>query len=163
MLREFATASTKMMMFIVMGPSVNLAARLMCSPTNPGILVDGKVQQATTRVCTFNQLPPVNAKGYTDPVPIFQPITSLRRPWGTLKTDFVGRQEEISRIVKMASDMDIGSPARFIHVTGESGIGKATLVVHAIEHIRNTFGMKEVKLQVAKHSFKESDSLLPFR
>jgi class 3 adenylate cyclase len=62
--------------FAVLGPSVNLAARLMSPKTNSGvILVDKNVRLLTSQIF-FKPLPAVKAKGYTDPVPIFQPIMS---------------------------------------------------------------------------------------
>ena len=60
--------------FAVMGAPVNLAARLMCSKVNKGILVDEAVQQQAGTRFSFISLPPVQAKGYSRPVPILEPI-----------------------------------------------------------------------------------------
>lgn len=50
--------------FAVMGACVNLAARLMASKVNKGILVDEAVSGQADARYTFNSLPPVQAKGY---------------------------------------------------------------------------------------------------
>lgn len=67
--------------YAVLGPSVNLAARLMGSPQNPGILVDDAVRMMADRSYGFNALPPVKAKGYSEPVPIYEPLSPLERSW----------------------------------------------------------------------------------
>ena len=67
--------------YAVLGPSVNLAARLMCLPQNPGILVDDAVRLVADRSFGFNALSPVAAKGYADLVPIFEPLSPLERSW----------------------------------------------------------------------------------
>ena len=58
--------------YAVLGPAVNLAARLMAHGDNKGFLVADSVRQkAGSR--EFIALPPVKAKGYKDLVPIFAP------------------------------------------------------------------------------------------
>jgi class 3 adenylate cyclase len=54
--------------FSVMGAPVNLAARLMESPLNKGILVDENVKNQATGKFAFRSLQPVKAKGYDKPV-----------------------------------------------------------------------------------------------
>ncbi len=49
--------------YAVLGASGNLAARLLTSQINPGILVDNRVRMMATRSDGFNALPPGQAKG----------------------------------------------------------------------------------------------------
>lgn len=149
--------------YAVMGPSCNLAARLMCSSTNPGILVDNAVRKIASRSYCFNALDPVVAKGYSDPVPIFEPLAPLVHSWGRIEANFVGRRNEILKLASMASDMvhsDYAAP-RIAIMSSSSGMGKSTLLAHSIEHIRRVLGARR-DLVIAKHAGRECDSLVPF-
>jgi hypothetical protein len=150
--------------YAVLGPSVNLAARLMASKTNPGILVDNRVRLMANRSYGFNALPPVKAKGYAEPVPIFEPLSPLERMWGKILPNFVGRKNEIMKVMEMARDMMLAkeSPSKLVVMEGESGMGKTTMVAHCIEHIRKLMGANKHRLIVTKNVSKESDSLVPF-
>jgi Adenylate and Guanylate cyclase catalytic domain len=149
--------------YAVLGPSVNLAARLMTSPMNPGILVDNRVRMMAHRSYGFNALPPVVAKGYAEPVPIFEPLSPLERAWGTIQPNFVGRKEEILKIMGMARDMILNeSPSRIVLVQSRSGMGKTTMVAHSIEHVRKLMGANKHRLVVTKKVSRDSDALVPF-
>ena len=149
--------------YAVLGPSVNLAARLMSSKLNPGILVEDRVRVMASQSYGFNALPPVVAKGYLEPVPIFEPLSPLERGWGRIQPNFVGRKEEILEIMGMARDMILAeSPAKFVLVESTSGMGKTTMVSHSIEHIRKLMGANKHRLIVTKNISGESDSLVPF-
>jgi len=65
--------------YSLLGPSVNLAARLMCSSENRGILVDDSVKQEAKDKFVFKSLPHVVAKGYVKPVPTFDVVESMGR------------------------------------------------------------------------------------
>jgi hypothetical protein len=91
--------------YAVLGLSINLAAQLMASQMNPAILVDNNVCMMAHRSYAFNALPPVVAKGYAEPVPIFEPLSPLERSWGRIQPNFVGRKYEILEIMGMAQDM----------------------------------------------------------
>jgi Adenylate and Guanylate cyclase catalytic domain len=149
--------------YAVLGPSVNLAARLMASQTNPGILVDNTVRMMANRCYGFNALPPVIAKGYSEPVPIFEPLSPLERVWGRILPNFVGRKAEIMLIMGMARDMVLrDSCSKMVLVESKSGMGKTTMVAHCIEHIRKLMGANKRGLIVTKNVGKESDALVPF-
>jgi hypothetical protein len=149
--------------YAVLGPSVNLAARLMASTTNPGILVDNRVRMMAHRSYGFNALPAVKAKGYAEPVPIFEPLSPLERAWGRIQPNFVGRKDEIMRIMGLARDMILSeSQSKLVLVESKSGMGKTTMVVHCIEHIRKLMGANKHRLIVTKKVSTESDSLAPF-
>jgi hypothetical protein len=59
-----------------MGPSVNLAARLMGKAKHGSIVLDVQAYKRSRRQCldfTFEELRPVRAKGYAEPVQVFEP------------------------------------------------------------------------------------------
>jgi len=149
--------------YAVLGPSVNLAARLMSMPENPGILVSEAVRMKAGKVFAFKALAPVKAKGYSTPVAIFEPLSPIERRWGTISSEFVGRKNEITSILTVAKEaIKFHSDARLLFVTGDSGSGKSTLVVHAMDQIRKLINKGRKRHRVTKHICRESDVLVPF-
>lgn len=115
--------------FSVLGAAVNLAARLMESPMNNGLLVDEAVKSQADARFEFRSLQFVEAKGYDKPVATFEPlhaISSNRRRRSAI-VKFTGRQEERAEILGFAREI-LDNPAvahsSVINLLGESGIGK---------------------------------------
>jgi len=106
----------------------------------------------------------VKAKGYAEPVPIFEPLSPLERSWGRIQPNFVGREPQIKALMGMARDIVSSDEphSRLVFVASQSGMGKSTMVAHAIEHVRNFIGDDTRRLVITKHVGKESNSLLPF-
>jgi class 3 adenylate cyclase len=150
--------------YAVMGPTVNLAARLMCSSENPGILVDNAVRKMACKSYGFNALDPVIAKGYKDPVPIFEPLSPLERTWGKIHPNFAGRKDEIKTFLNIAREMAHRSevPPKLVMLAASSGMGKTTLVAHAIEHIRKMMSVSSRRFLIAKHVAKTTESMVPY-
>ena len=119
--------------FSVLGAAVNLAARLMESPMNKGLLVDEAVREEANARFEFHSLQPVKAKGYDKPVATFEPLRAISaaRKRGNSMVKFIGRQEERNAIVGFAREI-LESPSMVdssvINVLGESGIGKVCLL-----------------------------------
>jgi hypothetical protein len=115
--------------FSVLGAAVNLAARLMESPMNKGILVDEAVKSQAGARFEFRSLQPVKAKGYDKPVSILEPLRAIssHRKRGTAVAKFTGRQEERNEILVFAREI-LNDPksaqSSVITLIGESGIGK---------------------------------------
>ena len=149
--------------YVIMGPSVDLAAQLMASPENPGILVDHAVRKMADKSYAFNALAPVKAKGYRTPVPIFEPLSPLQRSWGCVQPNFVGRKAEIMTMIGTAKEMSSHeSASSMIFLYGESGVGKNATIVHTLEHIRRTMKASRRRLVLTNQVCKETDLLLPF-
>ena len=150
--------------YAVMGPSVNLAARLMCSEVNTGILVDNAVRHLASKSYGFNAFEPVFAKGYKDPVPIFEPLSPLERSWGKIEPNFAGRKEEIKTFVKVATEMIKyeKEQARFLMISASNGMGKTTMLAHGIEHARKIASANTRRFVVAKHVAQANDSMIPY-
>jgi class 3 adenylate cyclase len=150
--------------YAVMGPTVNLAARLMCSSENPGILVDNAVRKMACKSYGFNALDPVIAKGYKDPVPIFVPLSPLERTWGKIDPNFAGRKDEIKTFLNIAREMAHRNeaPPKLVMIAASSGMGKTTLVAHAIEHTRKMMNVSSRRFLIAKHVAKTTESMVPY-
>ena len=152
--------------YAVMGPSCNLAARLMASPKNPGILVDNAVRRIASRSYCFNALEEIYAKGYKELVPIFEPLAPLERGWGRLIPNFVGREKEIERMALVAKDMyqTVNADAIVVMVSAPNGMGKSAFLAHAIngiDYIRRKVVAKKT-LAIAKHAARDCDSQVAF-
>lgn len=149
--------------YAVLGPSVNLAARLMACKGNRGILVDENVRSLASDKFGFEALSPVVAKGYIDPVPIYEPLNPSERGWSRPKINFVGRCEEMAKLIDVARTMALApSPTRMVVFTGESGMGKSTLLVHSVGKIKSIMQSSRRHLIVTKYVSKDCDQLIPF-
>mmetsp|Transcript_39310 Transcript_39310/g.45880 ORF Transcript_39310/g.45880 Transcript_39310/m.45880 type:complete len:1642 (-) Transcript_39310:798-5723(-) len=155
--------------FSILGPSVNLAARLMGNAANEGILVDDAVRRQATRFFEFKSYAPVRAKGYPDPVPIFEPLTVIERQWKKPR-GFVGRKKEMNLILNMARSCIVGAkkPTNMILVTGESGVGKSSMVYEAIQKVRRldmkgrTRSSRQTQILIAKGVCEEIEAKVPY-
>jgi class 3 adenylate cyclase len=149
--------------FAVLGPSVNLAARLMSPKTNSGvILVDKNVRILSSQIF-FKPLPAVNAKGYADPVPIFEPVMAGENEWGHTKRNIVGRDKEMKEIMHVAKDMALSRIAsKFLFVSAASGTGKSTLMVQSTERVRAMVKRMKKRVIVTRNISNDGDSRVPF-
>jgi tetratricopeptide (TPR) repeat protein len=148
--------------YAVLGPSVNLAARLMGHPNNTGFLVDESVKEkAGSR--KFRALPPVKAKGYKHLVQIFEPLQTPDPVWNDVAGQFVGRENELSQMVAMAEEVvEKGGPAKFFLVTAESGVGKSALCRQASKKIKEMCASREIPHLNIGTSCSEGDVFVPF-
>ena len=153
--------------FAVLGAAVNLAARLMSPKHNADIiLVDKNVRLLTSQIF-FRPLPAVNAKGYSDPVPIFQPMRTSTdqqtNKWGHAKKRFVGRSNEIKHIMHVAKGVALTRvTSKFLFVSASSGTGKSTLMVQATESVRAMVKKMKKSVIVTRYISNEGDSRIPF-
>ena len=113
--------SVKRHEYAVLGPSVNLAARLMSQKNHPGVLVDDTVRVKAKKF-NFVAFPPVKAKGYSDLVPVFKPLTAKEARWGRVNPDFVGREEEMRQVSATMVDMVEGDGASRIFLFGANPV-----------------------------------------
>jgi len=149
--------------FAVLGPSVNLAARLMSPKSNSGvILVDKNVRLLSSQIF-FKPLPAVKAKGYADPVPIFEPVMSGENEWGHTKSNIVGREKEMKDIMRVAKDMALSRKAsKFLFVSAASGTGKSTMMVQSTERVRAMVKRMKKRVIVTRNISNDGDSRVPF-
>jgi len=149
--------------YAILGPAVNLAARLMSHKMNPGILVDLAVKLKAGDF-PFEALSPVEAKGYSHPVQIFKPLEATRKDWNDLNSQFFGREMEVESL-KQAAERVIQAdlPSKFVFVTAPHGIGKNALLAHATEQIENLCRKLGAKSHVSRHAFCNDDAFKPFR
>mmetsp|Transcript_20356 Transcript_20356/g.23384 ORF Transcript_20356/g.23384 Transcript_20356/m.23384 type:complete len:1580 (-) Transcript_20356:160-4899(-) len=149
--------------FAVLGPSVNLSARLLSMPNHPGILVSNSVRLQAMQWGSFLSFPPMKAKGYADPVPVYQPMTATEARWGKANPHFVGRKKEMKSVCKLANEMSTNQGrAKMFLVWGETGSGKSNFLVQTVALIRKILVISRKKVIVTRHICNDGDSLVPF-
>jgi class 3 adenylate cyclase len=122
--------------YVVAGPGVNLAARLM-SKAEPGqIVLDSLAWEAVQEDFVADTLDPVALKGIAQPVPRFA-LRGLSKGKGLHLTDYplVGQREEQVRL-KQAMEQAIAGHGKAVALTGEVGAGKSRLVTAVVELAR---------------------------
>ena len=154
--------------FSVLGAAVNLAARLMTSPINSGILVDGNVSAQADARFAFRSLQPVKTKGYDRPVPTFEPLHAIQpgKRRGTTPVKFTGRKEEKTEIVGFARqilDDPETAPSSVIGLIGESGMGKSALGLSVLTEVKFECLRKEKEVIILRCASRESDQRIPMR
>jgi hypothetical protein len=150
--------------FAVLGPSVNLSARLLSMRNHPGILISNDVRQQAMQWGNFLSFPPMKAKGYDDPVPVYQPLTAKEARWGKVNPQFVGRKREMKRVSTLAQEMaSLQGPTKMFFVWGVSGSGKSNFLVQTIALMRKVLVTRRKKVIVTRNIANDGDALVPFR
>src|ERR687898_528435 len=117
---------------LVAGDVVNTASRLQNAAPVNGILVEETTYSATSRVIEYREAPPVDAKGKTEPVRVWEAVQARSR-FGTditrrPSTPLVGRERELSLLVSTLARVEHESSPQLITLAGVPGIGKSRLV-----------------------------------
>jgi class 3 adenylate cyclase len=123
--------------YVVAGPAVNLAARLM-SKADPGqIVLDPAAWESVQADFLSDALPPIPLKGISEPVPRFD-LQGLRRGRGLHLTDYplAGRQEERAALEERLERAAAGQGGA-LALVGKAGIGKSRLVTALADAARH--------------------------
>lgn len=153
--------------FAVMGAAVNLAARLMASKMNKGILVDEAVRAQAGSRFDFKSLPPIQAKGYDQPVTIFEPdnlAASSKKKKSSVP--FVGRREERNEIAAIAKEIiEEPDPIRssMVFLMGECGMGKSALGISILDEVKKEWAKSGHKVIAARSTTTETEQRIPLR
>lgn len=128
--------------YTVMGPAVNLAARLMTAAADGAILLSPATRAAVARQVAVKEQPPIQLKGLAGPVVpvralhLFEterlaeanPEISLHRP------PLVGRDAELERLAAEAA-MALRGAGRVLALVGDAGAGKTRLSEELIQRL----------------------------
>jgi class 3 adenylate cyclase/tetratricopeptide (TPR) repeat protein len=122
---------------MVSGDVVNTAARLQGSAPVNGILVGEATYRATRHVIEYRDAPPVEAKGKSEPVPVWE-VVSARSRFGSdveqkLRTPLVGRERERSLLADALDRARKEQSAQLVTLVGVPGIGKSRLVAELFQ------------------------------
>jgi predicted ATPase len=113
------------------GDIVNTAARLQAAAPTNAILVDETTYRATERAIEYRDADRVEAKGKSEPVPVWEPAQArsrlevdVRRP----RTVLVGRRREVDVLTDALARVREDRAPQLVTLVGEPGIGKSRLV-----------------------------------
>jgi class 3 adenylate cyclase/tetratricopeptide (TPR) repeat protein len=125
----------------VMGPVVNLAARLQAQAEPGQILVGEATYRLTRRAFTFTPLS-LTVKGLPQPVPAYTVEQALPRPEKArgiegLKAELIGRDEELTKLKDALAELLQGH-GQIVTLIGEAGVGKSRLVAE----MKPVFGVR---------------------
>jgi len=115
------------------GDVVNTAARLQAAAPVNGILVGATTYRATRHAIEYREAPPVEAKGKTDPLPVWEALEARarfgREVLDHVPRELVGRDRELDTLRDaLARARDELSP-QLVTIVGVPGIGKSRLVL----------------------------------
>ena len=156
----------------MMGSCVNLAARLMCSCAPGQIIVDERVRAAAGHILALDDKGTVVAKGYTEPVRVFEFVKTLLAPSSPLialcdatvtvaaagaaadalgahavQTHVVGRHVQMESLklgLRNYMEGAQGCTAQFHLLEGEESSGKAELAKHIVQYAASQKGAKAI-------------------
>ncbi len=113
----------------VLGDEVNLAARLMTNAQPGTILISESMIGAKLDDFALQNLDPIQVKGKTRPIRIFQLIGRHDRTFEErfYTTPLVGREDELQKIRQALEPIFSGQHAGVIFIYGEAGMGKSRL------------------------------------
>lgn len=116
----------------IVGDVVNTASRLEGVAPPGGIVVDERTYLATNSMIEYRALSPVELKGKSEPVQIWQAVGAKSR-YGVaieeqLDTPFIGREAELALLVDTLDRVVSENQTQLVTVIGEPGVGKSRLM-----------------------------------
>jgi class 3 adenylate cyclase len=112
------------------GDVVNTGARLESTAPVNGIFVDETTYRATEQIFDYREAEPVEAKGKSEPVPVWEPMAAKAVAGVELRpqTPLVGRERERDLLVGALERVKRESSPQLVTLVGVPGIGKSRLV-----------------------------------
>jgi predicted ATPase/class 3 adenylate cyclase len=118
------------------GDVMNTAARLQGGAPVDGIAVGESTYRATADIFEYEQGEPVQAKGKTEPIPIWV-VTGEKAPpeRPTVRTPLVGRSAELAHLTGVWEGVLDRRRPRLVTLLGPPGIGKSRLLLAFCERV----------------------------
>jgi class 3 adenylate cyclase len=116
---------------LVAGDVVNTAARLQSAAPVGGVLVGEATYFATRDRIAYREAPPVEAKGKTEPIAVWEavgPVARYGSDLATTKAPLVGRERELELLRSLLDRVRAERGAQLVTIVGVPGIGKSRLV-----------------------------------
>jgi class 3 adenylate cyclase/tetratricopeptide (TPR) repeat protein len=114
------------------GDVVNTAARLQSAAPVNGVIVDETTFRATRTAIDFTDAEPVEAKGKSAPIPVWQ-ATAAHSRFGVdvaheARSELVGRERELAAVRDSFDRARLDRTPQLVTLVGVPGIGKSRLV-----------------------------------
>src|SRR5215207_1691422 len=126
--------------YSTLGDAVNMAARLMQNAPLGQVLVNQNVRKATTDNFLWEELPPLQVKGKSQPVIVFRLVARQERHGIRLhepkySLPMVGRAAELA-LIEHKLDLARQGHGQIVGITAEAGMGKSRLTAEVIRLAR---------------------------
>ncbi len=116
---------------MVAGDVMNTAARIQAAAPVDGILVGAATHRATERLIVYRDHHAVDAKGKSEPVPVWlavEPVGRVGEPAGDAAAPLVGREHERAHLLGAFARVRVDRSPQLVTLVGVPGIGKSRLV-----------------------------------
>lgn len=120
--------------YTILGPTINLAARLMRVGSDD-LLCDAVTAQAAAARVASQPLSAITLKGLSEPVVPYRPQARVSGPARSFARRLLGREHERQRLAGRLQKLDQGQGG-LVAVVGEAGIGKSHLLVDFADQAR---------------------------
>lgn len=122
--------------YSAMGDAVNMAARLMQNAPPGQVLVNQNVVKATGENFTWEELPPLQVKGKSQPVTVCRLVGRQERQGIRLHEPkyalpMVGRAAELA-LIEQQIEVVLQGEGQIVGITAEAGMGKSRLIAEVI-------------------------------
>jgi class 3 adenylate cyclase/tetratricopeptide (TPR) repeat protein len=113
----------------IVSRTVNLAARLMQAAGAGRVLCDHSTRSRSDRWLAFEPVDAVTAKGFPDPVPVYEPTGRIeaKRAEEAPAEALFGRKEETERLRRVIDGLRDRNQGGVLVLEGEAGVGKSAL------------------------------------
>jgi class 3 adenylate cyclase len=111
----------------VVGDPVNVAARLQQEAHDGDVLIGESTRRLVSELVTLAPVGVLSLKGRSETVAAYR-VVSLDRPPGAAATAFVGRDDELRRIMAVHETAVAERRARLVVILGSPGLGKSRLL-----------------------------------
>ncbi len=115
---------------IASGDVMNTAARIQSAAPADGVLVDDRTYRATSHSIEYLEAEPLSAKGKSEPVTVWKAVAVRADPGrrAPSRAPFVGREQELSVLSRVWSEVRADRRPRLLTVTAPPGVGKSRLL-----------------------------------
>jgi class 3 adenylate cyclase len=124
---------------LVAGDVVNTAARIQSAAPVNGVAVSEETHRQTERVFVYEPLPPVEAKGKSEPLRLYRAIEARGRFGADLirtqESLFVGREVEKTLLQGLFDRCARDSTVELVTLVGEPGVGKSRLCAELFRYV----------------------------
>jgi class 3 adenylate cyclase/tetratricopeptide (TPR) repeat protein len=114
------------------GDVVNTAARLQSAAPVNGVLADETTYRATRSIVDYEKASPIDAKGKSQPIPVWQAAQVRARPGIDVahesRSELVGREDELRVLRDALGRTRSARTSQLVTLVGVPGIGKSRLV-----------------------------------
>jgi class 3 adenylate cyclase len=124
---------------MVTGDVVNTGARIQVQAPVGGVAVGEGTYRATERVFEWEQLDPINAKGKSEPLSLWQALRPTARFGAdvirSMTTPLVGRDIDLTLLQGVFDKVVAERSVQLVTIVGEPGVGKSRLVAELFSYV----------------------------